>query len=174
MVHKGKNIEVFCQDHDQLCCSICIATKHRTCKTVESIDDVAMEIDESSCKVPPLCFKDFLKKLDALKVKYKDVLANLNAKKQEILTCTETKLEEIKSLLDGAHNQWMKQFEQKHSDAVGHIEIASDEVRRLATTIQEANTMLQRVLETEQQGKSLSLDTRYVIKFWIMSIVYVV
>nr|XP_034307808.1 E3 ubiquitin-protein ligase TRIM39-like [Crassostrea gigas] len=91
--------------------------------------------------------RNFLKKLDALQEEYKDVLANLNAKKQEILTCTETKIEEVKSLIDKAHNQWMKQFEQKHSDAVGHIEIASDEVKRLATTVQEANTMLQRVLE---------------------------
>uniref|UniRef100_K1PUY4 Tripartite motif-containing protein 56 n=1 Tax=Magallana gigas TaxID=29159 RepID=K1PUY4_MAGGI len=31
LVHKGKYIEVFCQDHGQLCCSICFATKHRTC-----------------------------------------------------------------------------------------------------------------------------------------------
>uniref|UniRef100_A0A8W8LUU6 Tripartite motif-containing protein 45 n=1 Tax=Magallana gigas TaxID=29159 RepID=A0A8W8LUU6_MAGGI len=147
LVHKGKYIEVFCQDHDQLCCSICFATKHRTCKKVQSLDDVALEIEESSCKVTPVCFKDFLKKLDALQEEYKDVLANLNAKKQEILTCTETKIEEVKSLIDKAHNQWMKQFEQKHSDAVGHIEIASDEVKRLATTVQEANTMLQRVLE---------------------------
>lgn len=147
LVHKGKYVEVFCQDHDQLCCSICFATKHRTCKTVESIDDVSLDIDQNSYNITPKCLKFFLTKLDALQVEYKNVLVNLNAKKQEILTCTETKVEEIKSLLDKAHNQWIKQFEQKHSDAVGHIEIASDEVKRLATTIQETNTMLQRVPE---------------------------
>nr|XP_034317456.1 E3 ubiquitin/ISG15 ligase TRIM25-like [Crassostrea gigas] len=147
LVHMGKYVEVFCQDHDQLCCTICFATKHRTCKTVESIDGVSLEKDESSNKVTPKCLKDFLKKLDALQEEYKDMLANLNTKKQEIFTHTETKVEEIKSLLDRVNNQWMKQFEQKHSDAVGHIEITSDGVKRLATTIQGANTLLQRVLE---------------------------
>lgn len=41
----------------------------------------------------------------------------------------------------------MKQFEQKHSDAIGNIVIASDEVKRLAITVQEAKTILQRVIE---------------------------
>lgn len=41
----------------------------------------------------------------------------------------------------------MKQFEQKHSDAIANIVIASDEVKRLAITVQEAKTILQRVIE---------------------------
>nr|XP_011437619.2 tripartite motif-containing protein 45 [Crassostrea gigas] len=147
LVHKGKYLEVFCKDHDQLCCSICFATKHRTCKQVESIEDVAKETDESCHKTAPEFFKDFLKKLDDIQNEYKDTLANLSTKKQDIFTCTEKKVQEIKSLLDKAHNQWMKQFEQKHSDAVGNIEIVSDEVKRLSITVQEANTMLHRVLE---------------------------
>ncbi|XP_052680660.1 uncharacterized protein LOC128161418 [Crassostrea angulata] len=147
LVHRGKYLEVFCQDHDQLCCSICFATKHRTCKKVESIEDVATEIDVSCHNTTPEFFKDFLKKLDDIQNEYRDTLAHLSTKKQDIFTSTETKVEEIKSLLDKAHNQWMKQFEQNHSDAVGNIEIASDEVKRLAITVQEANTMLQRVLE---------------------------
>ncbi|XP_052680659.1 uncharacterized protein LOC128161417 [Crassostrea angulata] len=147
VIHKGKYVEVFCHDHDQLCCSTCFFTKHRFCKKVESIEDVTMELEESYGQITPKCFEDVLKNLDHERKMYRETVAHLNAKKQEICKNTETKIEEIKSLLDKAQNQWMKQFEQKHSDAVENIEIVSDEVKRFATAVQEAKTMLQRVLE---------------------------
>eukprot|EP00105_Crassostrea_gigas_P019201 XP_011437619.1 PREDICTED: probable E3 ubiquitin-protein ligase MID2 [Crassostrea gigas] len=166
LVHKGKYIEVFCQDHDQLCCSICFATKHRTCKKVEAIEDKAMEIDESSFQIEPVCLNALLKKLGDIQDEYMTTVANLNVKKQEISLFTETKLEEIKSLLDQAHNQWTKQFEQNHSDAVSKIEIASDEVKRFATTVQEAKTMLRRVLENG--SKKQIFVSRYKVRHQIL------
>lgn len=66
-----------------------------------------------------------------------DAIANLNTKKQEIFACTKTKVEEIKSLLDQAVNKWTKIFEQKHSDAVGDMEIAFDEMKWIAIAVQE-------------------------------------
>jgi len=27
--HRGKVLDVFCHDHDQLCCSVCVSTNHR-------------------------------------------------------------------------------------------------------------------------------------------------
>ncbi|XP_052680661.1 uncharacterized protein LOC128161419 [Crassostrea angulata] len=147
VIHKGKYVEVFCHDHDQLCCSTCFFTKHRFCKKVESFEDVTMELEEAHGQITPTCFEDVLKKLNHIQEEYRKTVINLNTKKQEICTNTDTKIEEIKALLDKAHSQWMKQFEQKHSDAVGNIEIVSDEVKRLSITMQEAKTMLHRVLE---------------------------
>lgn len=85
--------------------------------------------------------------LNDVKDEYRKTVENLNSKKQELYTFTEMKVEEIKSLLDQGHNQWTKQFEQKHYDAVGNIEIALDEVKRFATAVQEAKTMLHKVQE---------------------------
>ena len=146
-LHKGKYFEVFCQDHDQLCCSICFATKHRTCRKVEAIEDVAAEPDLLCSQMTSTCFIDALKKLQDIQEEYKNKVDKLNTRKQEICACTETKVEEIKALLDKVHDQWMKQFSQKHADAVGNIEIASDEVKRYAMTVQEAKTLLEKVLE---------------------------
>lgn len=103
------------------------STKHRFCKKVEFIEDLTMELEESYGQITPTCFEDVLKSLDHIQEEYRKTVINLNAKKQEISTNTETKIEEIKSLLEKAHNQWMKKFDQKHSDAVGNIKIASDE-----------------------------------------------
>lgn len=168
LVHKGKYLEVFCQDHDQLCCSICFATKHRTCKKVEAIEDKAMESDESSnsFQIEPICLKALLKKLEGIQDEYMTTVANLNVKKQEISSFTETKVEELKLLIDQVHNQWTKTFEQNHSDAVSEIEIASDEVKRFATTVQEAKTMLQRVLENG--SKKQVFLSRYKVRHQIL------
>nr|XP_022297250.1 uncharacterized protein LOC111106742 [Crassostrea virginica] len=146
-LHKGKYFEVFCQDHDQLCCSICFATKHRTCRKVEAIEDVAAVLNPLSSQITPTCFTDALKNLEDIQKEYKNKVEKLNARKQEICACTETKIEEIIDLINKAHGQWIKQFNQHHSDAIGSIEIASDEVKRFAMTVREAKTLLQKVVE---------------------------
>ncbi|XP_065937597.1 E3 ubiquitin-protein ligase TRIM33-like [Magallana gigas] len=166
VIHKGKYVEVFCHDHDQLCCSTCFFTKHRFCKKVESMEDATIELEESYGQITPSCFIDVLKKLGQIQEEYRKTVINLNAKKQEICTNTDTKIEEIKSLLDKAHNQWMKQFEQKHSDAVRNIEIASDEVKRFVTAVQEAKTMMQRVLENG--SKKQIFVSRYKVRRQIL------
>ena len=145
--HMGKFLEVFCQDHDQLCCSICFATKHKACRKVEAIEDVAAEPNPKCPQMTTTCFIDALKKLEDIQEEYRNKVQNLNSRKQEICACTAKKIDEIKALLDKAHDQWIKEFEQNHSDAVGNIEIASDEVKRFAMTVQEAKTLFEKVLE---------------------------
>lgn len=46
-IHINKVLEVFCFDHRNICCSICFATEHRTCDTVKSLDEIAMNEEES-------------------------------------------------------------------------------------------------------------------------------
>ena len=60
----------------------------------------------------------------------------------------------------------MKQFEQKHSDAVGNIETASDEVKRYAMTVQEAKTLMEKVVE-HGSPKQIFV-TRYKVRHQIL------
>lgn len=166
VIPKGKYIEVFCHDHDQLCCNTCFFTKHRFCEKVESIEDVTIEHGESYDQITTTCFGDVLKKLDHIQEINKDTVVKLNAKKQEICTNTDTKVKELKCLLDKAHSQWMKQFEKKHSDAVGNIEIASYEVKQFAKGVQEAKQMLHRVLENG--SKKQIFISRYKVRHQIL------
>ncbi|XP_022297483.2 uncharacterized protein LOC111106895 [Crassostrea virginica] len=165
-IHKGKYLEVYCQDHDQLCCSICFATKHRTCRKVESIEDIAAELNPPCPQMTQTVLTDALKNLEDIQEEYRNKVQKLNTRKQEICACTETKVEEIIALVNKAHGQWMKQFEQKHSDTVGNIEIASDEVKRYAMTVQEAKTLLEKVLE--QGSQKQIFVTRYKVRHQIL------
>ncbi|XP_048741154.2 probable E3 ubiquitin-protein ligase MID2 [Ostrea edulis] len=146
-VHKGKLLEVYCTDHDKLCCSICFATKHRKCEQVQAIEDVAAEMDEDRVQHKLTLFNDLLESLENLQEEYSDKVTTLNSRKQEIVSSAEKKVEEIKSQIDKAHAQWLKIFEQKHREFVGNIEVASDEIKRLATTVRDAKTLLQTVQE---------------------------
>ncbi|XP_052781903.1 uncharacterized protein LOC128218297 [Mya arenaria] len=42
--HPGKSLELVCDDHDQLCCHVCIAVDHRKCSKVQHIPDLAKGI----------------------------------------------------------------------------------------------------------------------------------
>ena len=76
--HKGKYLEVFCQDHDQLCCSICFATKHRACRKVEAIEDVAAELNPLYPQMTPMVFTDALKNLEDIQEEYKHKVEKLD------------------------------------------------------------------------------------------------
>lgn len=43
--HKGKTIDVFCHQHQKLCCCICLAKHHILCEGVEVIQDMGVETD---------------------------------------------------------------------------------------------------------------------------------
>ncbi|XP_078340486.1 uncharacterized protein LOC111106519 [Crassostrea virginica] len=117
----------------------------------------------------PTIFTDALKNLDDIQEEYKSTVEKPNARKQEICTCTQTKVEEIIALINKVHEQWMKQFNQKHSDSVGSIEIASDEVKRYAMTVREAKTLLEKVLE-HGSPKQIFV-TRYKVRHQILDYV---
>ncbi|XP_055999155.1 uncharacterized protein LOC125656750 [Ostrea edulis] len=146
-VHKGKLLEVYCTNHDKLCCSICFATEHRMCKQVQAIEDVAAGMNLGIVQTKLTLFKDLLESLENLQEEYKDKATALNSRKQEIVSSTEKKVEEIKLQIDKTHALWLKRFEQKHTDSIGNIEIASDEIKRFVTTVRNANTLLQTVQE---------------------------
>ena len=102
---------------------------HKASRKVEAIEDVVAELNPICPQMTPTVLTDTLKNLEDMQEEYKNKVEKLNTRKQEICACTETKVEEIIALINKAHDQWIKQFEQKHSDAVGNIEIASDEVK---------------------------------------------
>ncbi|XP_052781446.1 uncharacterized protein LOC128217997 [Mya arenaria] len=46
-VHPGKALKLVCGNHDQLCCSVCVAIDHRQCSKIQQIPDVAKGIQRN-------------------------------------------------------------------------------------------------------------------------------
>ncbi|XP_062618196.1 E3 ubiquitin-protein ligase TRIM45-like [Saccostrea cucullata] len=147
LLHKGKALDLFCHDHQELCCSLCLVKQHKWCKNVNSVEDIALEIDRDGIQKTALRYIGLEKTVNDILSENLKKVSKLHSRKQEICKVTEEKVQEIKSLLDNAHAMWLKRFEQNHADSVGNIEIASEELRRFSTTVHEARTMLQSVLK---------------------------
>lgn len=44
--HQERPIELFCQDHEEPCCTMCVSTTHRTCETVEPIEETTTKLKQ--------------------------------------------------------------------------------------------------------------------------------
>ncbi|XP_061179644.1 uncharacterized protein LOC133188290 [Saccostrea echinata] len=148
LLHKGKILDVFCHDHQELCCSICLVKQHKLCKNLDTVEDMALGIDRDNIQNIASIYICLEKRLEDMLLENLNKVAKLNSRKQEICMKTEEKVKEISSLLDGAHAQWLKRFEQNHADSIGNIEIASDELKRFSTTVHEAIIILQSMLNS--------------------------
>ncbi|XP_062592858.1 uncharacterized protein LOC134254348 [Saccostrea cucullata] len=148
LLHVGKILDVFCHNHQKLCCSVCLVKQHKLCKNVGTLEDIAHEIDRDSIQKTALRYIGLEKTVNDILSENLNKVSKLHTRKQEISMVTEEKVQEIKSLLDNAHAMWLKRFEQNHADSVGNIETASEELRRFSTTVHEARIMLQSVLKS--------------------------
>ncbi|XP_061190729.1 E3 ubiquitin-protein ligase TRIM45-like, partial [Saccostrea echinata] len=45
--HKNREIELFCNDHEKLCCTMCVSTEHRKCESVDTVEIAASNLRES-------------------------------------------------------------------------------------------------------------------------------
>ena len=54
--HKGKYYEVYCLDHSQMCCVLCLAINHRECRNIKTIDEVVDQF--TTCKQEVDIIKD--------------------------------------------------------------------------------------------------------------------
>ncbi|XP_052778303.1 uncharacterized protein LOC128215776 [Mya arenaria] len=46
-MHPGEALKLVCGDHDQLCCSVCVAIDHRQCSKIQHIPDVAKGVQRN-------------------------------------------------------------------------------------------------------------------------------
>lgn len=122
-IHKGKVVDIFCRDHNKLCCCVCFANQHRRCTNFDSIDDIVMNLDKSN-------MTDKLKSLSSihdcilgLQKENKKQTGALGASKDDICSSFAKKIEEAKMLIDQAHEQWRKRFELEHAQHMDNIEL---------------------------------------------------
>lgn len=71
-IHSGKLVDMYCGDHDMVCCSECAAVRHRSCTKLERIQDVAKGIRSNA---------EYMQ----LKYSFQEVLCGLQAVRAEKL-----------------------------------------------------------------------------------------
>ena len=98
--HQGRLVELICNDHEQLCCTLCIGTNHRKCKSVDTVHVTAGKIKDSG----------MIQSLEA----------NMKEYEQKLLRAKHS-MEENMDKLDDAANILTKEMEKMEEDLIAHV-----------------------------------------------------
>ncbi|XP_052794972.1 uncharacterized protein LOC128228002 [Mya arenaria] len=82
--HPEESVKMVCEDHDELCCSLCVSLSHRMCRSIRLIDDLAKGV----------------KNTDQLK----DLTQRVKAINTELITMKKKRLSNKKALQDSDKN----------------------------------------------------------------------
>ncbi|XP_052779011.1 uncharacterized protein LOC128216475 [Mya arenaria] len=92
----GKELEAHCNDHNELCCSICVTLNHRLCRSINPLPDLARDfLKTPEFKQLPAAVEKMMCRLNALKIdrlkdqaflkdSYKNIIAEIKAVRKEI------------------------------------------------------------------------------------------
>lgn len=100
LVHSDRSIEVYCFDHGELGCSFCLTTKHKNCRTVLSLDEIAENDLEKQSKSFIRETKEIRDLTSSAIQDANKNITELNTKKMEVLQNIAQTIEKIKRRLD--------------------------------------------------------------------------
>ncbi|WAR01263.1 TRI33-like protein, partial [Mya arenaria] len=188
-LHPPKCVELLCEDHDELCCHLCVSLKHRMCRSIVLISDLARGIH----KMP--YFKEFpanvtkvTTSLDQVREARKKNQNSLKASGQSMLTKVKALRTSLNQLLDELEKRTVEEMDsvladldgslQKDINACTHIHdqlralldniVAQDEdsesssfigYRKCQDKMTEANRLLQEISTKPELIVNFQLDT---------------
>ncbi|XP_052678652.1 tripartite motif-containing protein 45-like [Crassostrea angulata] len=147
VIHRGRTVDIFCKDHNDLCCGVCFANRHKRCANFDSIDAFVMSLDKDQIKDKLKLLSSLHDCITVLQEENKRQIAVLCTSKEDICSSFANRIEEAKMYLDQAHEQWLKRFEVEHAHQTDQIEVVLDELKRFDITVTEARSMLSSVLD---------------------------
>ncbi|VDI48598.1 Hypothetical predicted protein [Mytilus galloprovincialis] len=124
-VHTGKLYEVFCLDHSEMCCIICLAVNHRECRNIKPIEEVIELCMENEIEVA--------------------VIKNLNCIKRHMTELIKNKRSQIERL-SAEKERIISESECSIDKAIGKLENLKSEIK-----INVSNTCLSKVRPIQEQ-----------------------
>ncbi|XP_033731666.1 protein PML-like [Pecten maximus] len=101
--HTGKTIEVYCHDHNALCCVLCVTLSHRRCTNVSSLGDTTkmFSLDVIECELEKM--KDESK---TIVEEDENKLTTLEDDYQKMTSNVATMIKKAKDKLDDLHKRF--------------------------------------------------------------------
>ncbi|XP_052801663.1 uncharacterized protein LOC128232253 [Mya arenaria] len=146
----GKELEVHCDDHQELCCSVCVALNHRLCNSISHLDNLAKgflkkaEFKELAAKVDTMRSRLIeLKKArtTVFNDSYKNIVAEIKALRNEI----DTILDQIEKATVEQLDNMVGNLENDVKDDVDKCVMMNDQLKNLMEKI---NQMIGQCKET--------------------------
>ncbi|XP_053403117.1 uncharacterized protein LOC128558249 [Mercenaria mercenaria] len=143
--HTDRVIEYFCKSCDQLGCSVCIVTGHRTCNDVDFIPDIIEGIENSEEYSHLIgCMKDLSVKLDHQKNRVASNIERSNDFRRKAKEKVKQQRAEINDIFDLLENETHSNVDEIYQEDQGKLSSISDRVISLTSDLSEMTSDLQR------------------------------
>ncbi|XP_053386551.1 tripartite motif-containing protein 29-like [Mercenaria mercenaria] len=156
-VHHGKLVDMFCKDHDEVCCPACIAIKHRACVNVDYLPDVAKGIMKSAeLSDTKKALENVLTKMKQEQETKRSKLVIIHYEKEMLFEAVENfKTELIKKIEELAETS-KQQISSKYEDI--RKDVQSD-LHTLGTAISTTTTNLQKLSSINESQLFVNVKT---------------
>ncbi|XP_052214273.1 uncharacterized protein LOC127832681 isoform X2 [Dreissena polymorpha] len=110
-VHKDENLDMFCKDHCQLCCTNCKFLYHRQCKMVPLISDLVKK-NPTDLKKLSVTIQTFLKEIKNLQDQQETCIQSVQSSYDEQLQKIQETRKQINAALDLLEKNTLKEMKE--------------------------------------------------------------
>ncbi|XP_045156393.2 E3 ubiquitin-protein ligase TRIM33-like [Mercenaria mercenaria] len=155
--HCGQHIDSYCKDHDEVCCSICVITEHRSCRKTEKILKIEKKQRRKQFNDIKQSLKTFLEFANHEKMDRNNNLTDLKEEKNQILADIDTFEENITErirVIAVASRGKVRATHAKHENAV------MSDVKKLDTVISALKGSLNKHIKTNKNELQAFVSTK--------------
>ncbi|XP_052779683.1 uncharacterized protein LOC128216958 [Mya arenaria] len=150
----GKELEVHCDDHKELCCSVCVALYHRLCGSISHLPDLARDLLKSAeFKQLPGTVDKMRSRLDELKNDRMKDQESLKDSYKNILVEIKDIRKEINKILDQLEMKAIAQLDSMMADLEKSIK---DDLESCVYMHDQLRTMIEKLQQTTGKNKETS------------------
>ncbi|XP_052778748.1 uncharacterized protein LOC128216219 [Mya arenaria] len=147
----GKELEVHCDDHQELCCSVCVALNHRLCSSISHLPDLAKGfLKTEEFKQLPVAVDKMRYRLDELKTNWTKDQASLKDSYKNILVEIKALRKEINQILDKLEKKTVEQLDSMMEDLKKSIK---DDLETLGHMDDQLKTLIEKLQQTTGKNK---------------------
>ncbi|XP_063418877.1 uncharacterized protein LOC134701672 [Mytilus trossulus] len=168
----SKKFEMFCQKHEQPCCSKCIVDSHKECRDIVDLDDVIKNYETpNALSEIEKTLVEVAENLQKIRQHQQDNMSTLKEKRKKIEKEIKKTRMEITNYLDKLEKDFIKQLyglEEKENSKIGQLlsslekkEKEVEECQKNITNIKQHATNLQMFLSVKQIEEDVSSKDKF-------------
>ncbi|XP_052807056.1 uncharacterized protein LOC128236211 [Mya arenaria] len=143
-LHPSKVLELLCEDHDELCCPLCVSLNHRMCRSISLISDLARGIHKmADFKQLPSNVTKVTDSLNQVTEARKKNQNSLKASGKSMLTKIKTLRSSLNQLLDELEKRTVEQMDSVLADLdeslqkdIDHCDLLHEQLKAILDTVQ--------------------------------------
>ncbi|XP_052229674.1 uncharacterized protein LOC127843850 [Dreissena polymorpha] len=145
-LHDDKHLEMFCEDHSQLCCTNCAFLNHRQCAKVtlisKSVKGSPPNLQQLSRKI-----QSILEEIKKLQNYWDTNMQSLQASYDKQLYVIHDTRKKINSILDNIEKNTMKELDDKLASLKESVKTDADNCSKLKNELKQLNDAIQDIVD---------------------------